>query len=241
MYCEVCKFDVNLITLKRILTTLLFLTPLALVAQTHFTNAGWFTLSNSTELTKSFSVFADLQLRTTNRWIFLRQVEFSGGVNYKLADKNEIGIGGVLTNTRAGNAEHLRENDRRILEQYIVKHVIGLVFASHRFRLEQRFIDKTTESFFTQRFRYRFRLQKSLSRNASGGYYTTLQNEVLLNVQNKKRLTGHVFDQNRLLLAGGYRVSEKLDLELGYLNVFSAKPIGFEVANILQLSWVTKF
>lgn len=76
---------------------------------------------------------------------------------------------------------------------------------------------------------------------SSGSFYTTLQNEAFLNVQNKENLTGHIFDQNRLLVAEGYRVSQKLDMEIGYLNIFSAKRIDFEDSNVLQLSLSTKF
>lgn len=115
---------------------------------------------------------------------------------------------------------------------------------SHRLRLEQRFIESADDNFFVQRFRYRFELLKPIQKIEEKfveGFFAMLQNEVFLNVQNKEKLNGNLFDQNRLLLGGGYRVSKNLDIELGYLNKFTLKSEEKEGTHIVQLALTTSF
>ncbi len=54
----------------------------------------------------------------------------------------------------------------------------------------------------------------------SEGPFFAFQNELFLNLQHRDHVNGKVFDQNRLFLAGGYRLSSRYDLEVGYMNQF---------------------
>ena len=221
------------------------LVPYTLFAQTKSAHTGWFALSNSTKISEKFTAFADVQLRTEDRWTFLKQVEVSAGVNYSFLPNQEIGFGGVITNTRESQIVHLKENDRRVFEQYLIKHSLGSAVVTHRFRLEQRFIETTAnQHFFAQRLRYRFKVQQPLSSRQtkfSSGFYALVQDELLVNVENKEKLNNHFLDQNRLLLAVGYRISKSLDIDLGYLNNFAVGPKSDKYTHTLQLALSTKF
>ncbi|MET4080666.1 hypothetical protein ABIB40_000610 [Pedobacter sp. UYP30] len=231
--------------MKTLLAVCCVMMPFGLFAQTKSENSGWFSLSNSIKLNDKITAFADAQLRTENNWTFLKQVEVTTGLNYRFLPNQEIGFGGVLTNTRKSQIVHLKENDRRLFEQYTLKHSLWTAAVTHRFRLEQRFIETITDhNFFAQRLRYRFKAQQPLSNQQvkfSSGFYALVQDEVLLNIQNKEKLNNHFLDQNRLLLALGYRVSKNLDVDLGYLNDFSIGTNSDKDTHVLQLALSTKF
>lgn len=215
------------------------------MAQTKSSDAGWFALSNSARLTAKFTAFTDVQLRTADRWTFLKQVEVGAGVNYSILPDQEIGFGGVFASTRQSEIVHLKEDDRRLFEQYSLKHSLWTAAVTHRFRLEQRFIEPTNQNdFFSQRLRYRFKAQQPLANRQvkfTSGFYVVVQDEVFLNVQNKEKLNNHFLDQNRLLLAVGYRVSKQLDVDLGYLNSLVVAAKSDKDIHILQLALNTKF
>ena len=94
---------------------------------------------------------------------------------------------------------------------------------AHRFRLEQRFIERQTDNVFAQRLRYFVRglipVEKS-SGAFTKGMFAGLQNELFLNLQHKEKLNNKVFDQNRAYAFLGYRLKKEIDLELGYLNQY---------------------
>ena len=52
------------------------------------------------------------------------------------------------------------------------------------------------------------------------GFFAAVQNEIFFNLGDKTAVNGKVFDQNRVLLAGGYRLSKQFDMELGYMNQY---------------------
>jgi hypothetical protein len=122
---------------------------------------------------------------------------------------------------------------------------ISTVPIVHRFRLEQRFIERPVGDVFSQRLRYFVRGIIPLVKSTGGfskGAFVGLQNEVFINVDNKEKVNNHTFDQNRAFVSVGYRLSKKADLELGYLNQ-SVKGITREqnlVNNVLQFGVYTR-
>lgn len=103
---------------------------------------------------------------------------------------------------------------------------------------------KNDESVYANRFRYfirnviPFQQQKTFSK----GVFAALQNEVFVNIGNTSNVNGKFFDQNRLYLAMGYRLSSSFDLETGYLNQYISGRSGtftnnhvWQVAGYLRL------
>jgi hypothetical protein len=99
----------------------------------------------------------------------------------------------------------------------------------HRLRLENRFLPRLTQennaiqktgTSFANRLRYQFREQIPLVGHTGDfekGMYLILQNEFFFNISGQRYVNGKVFDQNRSVLATGYRFSRKLDVELSYM------------------------
>lgn len=221
---------------------LLFLGFKQLSAQTVQQNTGWFALFNTTKFNSKWGLALDIQVRSADDWAYVRNTLFRPGLTYYINDRNNVTAGYALITTD-NNVNTLLEH--RIWEQYILAHKISSVFAMHRFRLEQRFIETNgPDDTFSQRFRYFFRLIQPLQKQEGGfskGAFVALQNEIFLNLQNKDKINGSFFDQNRAYLAVGYRFSKKFDVEVGYLNQTQKAVSNTLMNNVVQLALYTRF
>jgi hypothetical protein len=217
-----------------------------LSAQTQYQNSGWFFFLNNTKFNKKWGLQFDAQIRSADDWGYVRNTLIRPALQYFINDKHNVALGYLWQTTDlrlVGTSKNLF-NEHRIFEQYIYTHKLKSIFASHRFRVEQRFIERANEEVFSQRFRYFFRLVQPLQKTAASfdkGVFVALQNEVFLNFQNKEKINNSVFDQNRLYLAGGYRFSKKVDLEVGYMNQAVKNFTNHTNNSIVQLAVYTRF
>jgi len=128
-----------------------------------------------------------------------------------------------------------------------VAHHPAMPTLTHRLRLEQRYLPKHHPEGGqlvrdghreAHRLRYFFRGIIPLSAQASPagsgaavdgpvkpaafnkGFFAAVQNEIFFNLGDRTAVNGKLFDQNRMLLAGGYRLSKQFDMELGYMNQY---------------------
>ena len=217
-----------------------------LYAQTQHQNSGWFMFLNNTKFNDKWGLQFDVQLRSADDWGYLRNTLVRPALQYFINNQHNVALGYLwqTTHTESAGSPDLTLHEHRIFEQYIYSHKIKSVFASHRVRLEQRFIGRTGEDVFSQRFRYFFRLIQPLQKaqpTFTKGPFVALQNEVFLNLQNKDKINNSVFDQNRLYLAAGYRFSKQFDLEAGYMNQATHGASNNTVNNIIQLAVYTRF
>jgi hypothetical protein len=230
-----------------ILITVLMLLSVSLQAQTINQNSGWLFLLNNTKFNKNWGAYLDMQLRSADEWGSVRNFLFRPGVTYYLNDQHEFTLGYLLNQTFmkvAGSSDNVL-TEHRVWEQYVHKHKLSTISVSHRFRLEQRFIERRANNdLFSQRLRYFIRfilpLQKG-KQNFDKGPFAALQNELFFNLQKKKELNNNIFDQNRAYLAAGYRFSKKLDVEAGYLNQSVKGLNNNTMNNVVQLAVYTKF
>ena len=229
------------------LFTFLFLFSGPVFSQTLHQNSGWLMFVNSTKFSDKWGLALDMQLRSGDGWSEVRNTMFRPGISYYLDGKNEFTVGYLLNSTFTktdGLANDLL-HEHRIWEQYIHKHKISRTSVSHRLRLEQRFIDRANQhDLFSQRFRYFVRfiipIEQGLQ-NFEKGIFLALQNELFFNIQNKNKLNGKLFDQNRAYVAGGYRFSKHFDIEAGYLNQAVNGLNNNTVNNVIQLALYTRF
>jgi hypothetical protein len=228
-----------------IFISLFLLSATAGFAQTQIQNSGWLTFVNTTKIDKNWGFTLDAQLRSADNWAYIRNVLIRPGISYALTNRSTISAGYLYATTHTesaiGNTTFL---EQRVYEQYIFNHKLKSSFAMHRLRLEQRFIETAGNDIFAQRLRYLFRIVKPLApykESFNKGLFVALQDEIFLNVQSKELLNKSLFDQNRLYLAIGYRVSKSLDIEGGYLNQY-INAIGNNTSNrVAQLAIYTRF
>jgi hypothetical protein len=221
------------------------------MAQTRF--SGWVAANNMFKFSNRFSIHLDVQARSTDQVRQLETFIFRPGINWHFR-KNMMataGYGFILHHRNiSGITGYAPEH--RIWEQLIVNHNAGFIPIQHRFRLEQRFVVKSSVqhstlqndgNWFANRFRYFTRAIIPLngSKPFARGMFGAVQNEVFLNWGDKSNVNGKVFDQNRFYLATGFRFSPEFDLEIGYLNHYvSGSNSRFTNNHVLQVATYTR-
>jgi hypothetical protein len=225
---------------KQLITAglLLFIT-LSSSAQTQFT--GWLAGFNTIKIRNTkLSIHADFQLRSSHQLEHTQTLLLRTGLNYHI-NKKWVATAGYafIHNRRTVGLTTGYAPEHRIWEQILFTHplVIGAGqharkgSLAHRFRLEQRFIAKSTAqndqlinegNVYANRLRYFIRNVTPLVPWSSTGKapFLALQNEVFVNIGDKSAVNGEFFDQNRAYLAVGYRFHTKFDAELGYMNQY---------------------
>ena len=214
-------------------------------AQTVREYTGWFAWSNSYRFSEHWGLHFDAQVRSADDWDNVRTTIFRPGITYFLDARNSatLGYAYITTYNRlTGSTNTMSEN--RLWEQYVNNTKFGQVSLQNRFRLEQRFIERPTGNQFAQRLRYFVRTIIPLSKQKSSfnkGFFAAIQNEIFLNVQNKDKINGSFFDQNRIYSAIGYRFNPKVDLEAGYMYQYVNGMNINDSNNIIQMALYTRF
>ena len=129
----------------------------------------------------------------------------------------------------------------------------GPFYLNHRYRLEQRFIEKAFLNFnnekviegfnFRQRARYRFMVSIPLNHNTmkDNTLFLGAYNEVFIGFG--PGIGKNILDQNRLFGALGWKFNSKTNLQVGYLNQIIVKSDGIQIErnHNLQLSLTHNF
>jgi hypothetical protein len=225
----------------------------SLFAQSQF--SGWLASFNTFKTGKKTSMHADVQWRSSDELKHTQTLLLRSGLNFHLTKKLTATAGyAFIHNRRIVSGVSGYTPEHRLWEQLLYNHKLAAgsrgksIFVSHRFRLEQRFISKSTVqnnelkndgSVYANRFRYfirnvmPFRQQKTFAK----GMFAALQNEVFVNIGNTQNVNGKFFDQNRLYLALGYRVHSSFDIETGYLNQYiSGRNGAFTNNHVVQVA-----
>lgn len=230
--------------IRKILPIVLFcIIALNTAAQTE--NTGWLFISYTQKVSEKFDVLADFQLRSSDQLSDFSALLFRTALNYNINKKHAVALGYAFLGKREENEMEVKvfNPEHRIYEQYLFNFNTKRTEWTLRFRLEQRFINQEKQTDFSQRARGFLAAQIPLIANAdfSKGIYTGIQNELFLTVQNKNKVNGRMFDQNRSFASLGYRWSKKIDTEFGYLFWSQKDDEGYAKTNVWQLMITTNF
>ena len=232
--------------MRRTLYILLFfiISPVLLFAQTKEQSA-WFAFLNTTKINNRWGLQFDVQFRSADEVKYVRNYLFRSAIAYTFDKKNNLSIGHTIYETNTGATPSVTLNEHRITEQYVHTESIKSIAITNRFRLEQRFIEKTpATNVFSQRFRYFLKVLIPLAKQESAfkkGLFATVQDEIFLNIQNKGSINGSLFDQNRVYAGIGQRFSPKLDVEIGYMSSFQKRSSVDLRNSVMQLAFFTRF
>ncbi len=194
-----------------------FSLPLVAWAQGNQENLAWLASFNSIKINTKWGIHTDVQWRSQNNYSGTRNLLFRPGISYFFNANNQATLGYLFVHTENAGSN---TQEHRIWQQFIHVQKISKLQFSHRFRLEQRFLDKDQDN-FSQRFRYFIRTVLPLEKQEGKfekGLFAALQNELFFNIQHQKATNGKFFDQNRAFIGLGYRLNKSFDVELGYLD-----------------------
>ncbi|MGV3765603.1 MAG: DUF2490 domain-containing protein [Chitinophagaceae bacterium] len=239
--------------MKKLLYATLFFTAISFQVSAQSQSAGWLATFNTIKTGKKTSIHYDMQFRSSGQWKQMQTMLFRPGLNYHFRKNMTATVGyALIENRRSISGVSGYASEHRIWEQFIVAHPVAHAAVQHRFRLEQRFIGqpvassgglKTDEYATANRLRYFFRSIIPLRHTKSfeKGLFAAIQNEFFGNLGEKSSVNGRFFDQNRLYLATGYRISKKIDIEAGYLNQYvNGRNSSFTNTHVAQLALYTR-
>lgn len=206
------------------LTIMLMLPFIAFSQDSNFGN--WMIYFGNKKFNSKWNLHHEIQYRNYNIIGDLEQLLLRTGLGYNLSENNNIlmGYGYILSENYIGDTDDkVQVNEHRIYQQFIIKQKFKKMSLQHRFRFEERFV----EDEFKMRFRYFLGLNVELSKKEIKKYYLSAYNEIFLNTKSS------IFDRNRLYGGIGYRLSDKIRFEIGYMNQF------FETGNRDQLNIIS--
>ena len=193
-----------------VLLSFLFI-PLTFSQGSDFGN--WMIYFGNNKLNEKFNIHNEVQYRNYNAVGDLEQLLLRTGLGYNLTPNNNnllLGYGFIRSENYQNLDTKLVLNEHRIYQQFITKQSFGRVIFSHRYRLEERFVADD----FKMRFRYFLATNVALNHKllVPNTIYLSAYNEIFINAKNQ------LFDRNRIYGGLGYKVSNNLKLEIGYMN-----------------------
>jgi len=192
---------------------------------------GWFAFSGNFNISPKFGIHTEYQWRRENMINNWQQGLLRVGVNYQLNPTIQLRLGYAWVETFAYGDYPLNSmgkdfTEHRVFQMATLNNKISIVDFSHRFMLEQRWIgrysnaDLSTEDdyVFINRMRYMFRMQLPLKGKSIENKtpYIALYDEIFIGFG--ENVNENIFDQNRLGLLIGYKFSNTVRVEGGYLN-----------------------
>jgi hypothetical protein len=215
-------------------------------------NHAWVTYLGNHKITNKFGIHTEYQWRREDGFNHWQQSLARIGLDYYVNPNLSatVGYGWIITYPYGDQLVLHQFNESRIWEQVNAKAKYGRVELQHRYRLEQRFMEKYVkntdgsitkgENIFRQRVRYRAMVTVPISRKEM------LDNTLFLNVNNEvfigfgKGIGKNILDQNRFNLALDWRFNKDFNIQIGYLNQFLIKSDGVKMErnNTLLVSTV---
>ena len=193
-----------------------------------FNYVNWVQSNNTISVGKKWSVHLEYQWRRTEGLKYWQQSLLRIGANFKL-DENIVLHGGyawietfVYGDYPIASAGTFPEH--RLYEQISFRQPVKKWLFTHRFRVEQRWLGKIKPGTnreiedwtFLHRFRYQFRAQYPIWSKEDKQLYAAGVDEIFIGAG--KELGVNIFDQNRIFLLAGIKLSKNFSLEAGYFN-----------------------
>src|SRR6187551_3156917 len=158
----------------------------------------------------------------TGRW------DFGGGLT----------LSSIYSQIPENKSTHVASEIRPVVE-VSYEQPLGEVRLQHRFRLDNRFLETSTQqsvldtSVYVLRFRYRLQVRIPLVKNEDDGVILQLRlaEEIMLNHKE------NIFDQNRIYATLDYTFNKNLTIELGYIYLYQQRfaQNEFYARNVIRL------
>jgi hypothetical protein len=199
---------------------------------------AWLVYIGNHKLNDRWGIHTDYQFRRSE---FLRDWQQSltrVGLEYYTKKGPQFTVGYAHVRTFPyGEQPVIHKNDEhRLWQQISLKNIIGRLDLQHRYRIEQRLLEKykitpvdavmLDERVLRHRMRYRLQIQIPLNNDKmeDNTIFISASDEIFLGFG--KGVAKNVMDQNRMYAGLGYRFNQAFNLQMGYLNQYIVKSDG---------------
>lgn len=204
----------------------------------------WFGYMHQGRVAKRWGYWVDIHHRLKNDFaknLHMEIIRLGGTWFAKDNLRLTLGYAYVPQFPSVTNMEFVRQEQRPWQQVQYIYGSSKRFRAVHQLRSEQRFLPKINgESIvpgyhFRQRFRYNYMVVFLFNKKEfkQGSFGLVLNDEVFVNAYSSDKVKA--FDQNRGFAGLCYQLTDALQLQLGYLNVFSFTPKGNEVVHGIRL------
>ncbi|MCI5055566.1 MAG: DUF2490 domain-containing protein [Flavobacteriales bacterium] len=175
---------------------------------------AWYMAFGSKKIKENFNWHHEIQFRNYDFGSDLEQLLIRTGIGMNLSEGNNnllLGYGYILSDNYVNDSTKNSSVEHRIFQQYITNQSFGRFALSHRYRIEQRFLENNN---FRMRYRYFLSLRVALNKKSfeEKTFYLSAYNEIFINGD------GALFDRDRMYGALGYMPKKNLRVELGYMS-----------------------
>ncbi len=191
-----------------------------------------FSFSSTVQISPRWSIMSDVQERSFMKPIKQNQFTLRTQVNYNLGH-NWTTAGGIsYVRTHAGDPTSLSPlviPELRINQDLNYKQKFNSFSLNHRYRMEERFIQKSINDTLTEGYKFIERLSYTLSfeyklvksKNNIRTLILKATDGIFINA--KKHLPYTTFDQNRFYTGLNYQMYKNVTIEMGYINIFQRR------------------
>lgn len=218
--------------------------------------ALWVTMLNKISFTDHFFFANEFHLRRANLGGIPQQILERPSLNYQLANfvTASVGYSFIQNDPYSIFSPPTPTIEHNVWEQFELKHKIKHLVFKHRYRLEQRFINRVvsidssnihyTDGFqFRHRFRYRLTATYTFKpfKNKSQKLFIHVFDELFLGLSTQG-IAARLFNQNWIYLGIGYGFNKYGHIELGYMNQnLQRNSSNFEDNHIIQVTFRYNF
>lgn len=171
-----------------------------------------------------WGVQGDLQHRNWDYLGDLEQLLLRGGLTWRPKSGDAMFTLGYanITTGEFGDGDSTINEDRIYQEALLPQKIGERVYLRHRFRYEQRWVE---DQDFRTRYRYALFMSMPINQTdlGEGAWYLSLYNELFINGE---RDIGdgrevEIFDRNRTYAAIGHSLSDRLQVQFGYMYQYA--------------------
>ncbi len=208
---------------------------------------NWTQYFLNVRLNERFSANTDVLYRWKDVTGVSTQTGIRGSITYHLKQPVTISAGYVYFvhfPTDAGAT--VTRHEHRPWQQLMITGKMGRLQLQHRYRFEQRYIEKASATALTGgyafnfRGRYQLNLQYPITKKEiiAGTLYGIAFNEVFVNFG--KEVLYNYFDQNRTYLGLGYQLTKSFAATLGYQYIWQQRSKGnvYNNINCIRLTFI---
>jgi len=187
---------------------------------------AWYMAFGNHRITEALGVHTEYQFRRTGLGEDWQQSLMRVGIDWH-RDNNHfatMGYGWIRSYAYGEQPNAERFDEHRIWQQFITQSNTGNFNWTHRYRLEQRFMDRPTGASWQHRARYFVQVSWTLPNQSN--WFLSAYEEAFIGLRDLDNLTNNLLQQNRLSAAINYRWNNGTSVQVGGLQQLLIKGNG---------------